>query len=72
MSEGANARFLVAAFDWLTLDENLVAVTANLPPVRELSLTDARRGYVVVLSLGLLPGVFLLCGALAWAARRHR
>lgn len=72
LGEGANTTLLVQAMDWLTLDENLVSVSANLPADRPLRLTDARLRYARSLAVGVVPALFLLVGALVWAVRRSR
>jgi hypothetical protein len=54
------------------VDENLVAVTANLARPRPLELTSSRRSYALFLSVGVVPGLFILAGALVWALRRNR
>jgi hypothetical protein len=72
LKEAGNSAFFIQAVDWLTLDENLVAVTANLASPRPLQLTDARRSYALFLSAGAVPGLFFLAGAMVWAVRRSR
>ena len=72
IDEGGNARLLVQAMDWLTLDEDLVAVSAHVPAFRPLDLTPSRVRYARMLSAGVIPGVFLLAGAMVWAFRRMR
>ena len=72
VGEAANGRLLVQALDWLTLDENLVAVSAHLPEDRPLRLTDARSRYARFLTAGVVPALFLLAGAMVWAVRRSR
>lgn len=72
VGEGGNSRLLVQALDWLTLDENLVVLSANLPAHRPLTLTDARSRYALALQAGIVPGLFLVAGGLVWAVRRTR
>ena len=69
--EAGNSRLLVQALDWVTLQEDLVSVSANLPALRPLALTDARRRYLLFLTAGVIPGLFLLGGAMVWAVRRR-
>lgn len=68
----ANSRLLVRAVDWLTVDENLVAVTVNLARPRPLELTEARRRYALQLTGIIIPGLILIAGAMVWAVRRSR
>lgn len=70
--EAANAQLLRRGLAWLTETEDLVAISPNLPEDRPLRLTDARANYALVLSAGVVPGLFLLAGALVWALRRGR
>ena len=72
ISEAANARLWVQGVDWLTQPEDLVAAVPNFPKVRELNLTEARSRYLLTLQAGLIPGLFLVAGALVWVVRRGR
>ncbi|MEY2476385.1 MAG: gliding motility-associatede transport system auxiliary component [Actinomycetota bacterium] len=72
VGEAGNAALFVQAMDWLTLDEDLVSVSPNLPRLRALELSDARTRYARLLTAGLVPMLFLLVGALVWALRRGR
>lgn len=72
LAEGANAALWVRSFDWLTLEEDLVAVTTNLARDRPLRLTEERRTYVQILTIGIVPALLLLAGAMVWAVRRSR
>ncbi|MGH2685581.1 MAG: Gldg family protein, partial [Actinomycetota bacterium] len=72
LPDGSNSRLLVQALDWVTLEENLVTVSANLPRLRELDMTADRTRYARLLGAGIVPSVFLLAGALVWAVRRSR
>jgi len=71
IGEAGNARLLVQAVDWLTVDESLVSITSNLAAPRPLELTAARRTYALLLSAGVLPGLLLVSGAVVWALRRR-
>ena len=70
--EAGNAQLIRQAIAWLTETEDLVAVSPNLPRDRPLRLTDARTTYARVLTMGVVPGLFLLAGAMVWAMRRNR
>lgn len=68
----ANARFLSQAIGWLALDDDLIPLSSNLPEDRPLELTDARVAYARFLGVLAIPGLFLVGGAIVWAARRRR
>jgi hypothetical protein len=70
VGDAGNARLLVQALDWLTQPEPLVNAVPNFPRVRELGLTQARSRYMLALTAGVVPALFLLSGALMWALRR--
>lgn len=72
LAQAANSTLLVRAMDWLTLDDQLVVLSANIPKDRRLELTQSRITYARFVSLALLPGLFLLAGATVWAVRRSR
>jgi ABC-type uncharacterized transport system involved in gliding motility auxiliary subunit len=72
VGQAGNAALFVQAMDWLTLEEDLVSVSPNLPRLRALELSDARTRYARLLTGGLVPMLFLLFGALVWALRRGR
>lgn len=72
LGEGANARLWVQGLDWLTQPEDLVTAVPSFPKVRELELTEARSRYVLFLMAGVVPGMFLIAGAMVWVIRRGR
>lgn len=72
LGEAGNATLLTRAVAWLTLDDELLALSPNLPADRPLRLTDARIRYARLLAAGVVPAVYLLVGAMTWAARRAR
>jgi len=72
IGQAANSTFLVRALDWLTLDEQLTVLSANIPRDRTLVMTASRVTYARFISLGLLPGLFLLAGAFVALVRRSR
>jgi len=71
VGEAGNARFLVQAVDWLTVDDALISITSNLAAPRPLELTDARRRYALLLTVAIIPALALLAGAFVWALRRR-
>jgi hypothetical protein len=72
ITDGSNARLWVQGIDWLTQPEDLVTAVPNFPKLRELDLTAARSRYMVFLTAGVVPGLFVIAGALVWALRRGR
>ena len=72
LSQGDNARFGLQAVDWLTANDDLVLVRANLGRLRPLALTIDRLAYARLLLGGLVPAAALLAGASMWVARRRR
>jgi len=72
IGEAGNAQLLRQAVAWLAESEDLVAISPNLPADRPLRLTDARLAYARLLTVGVVPALFLLAGALVWALRRGR
>jgi hypothetical protein len=72
LDQAGNGRLLVQSLDWLTLDEDLVTVSANIPSVRPLTVTDRRRQYALFLSAVAVPLFVVLCGSVVWAWRRGR
>jgi ABC-type uncharacterized transport system involved in gliding motility auxiliary subunit len=72
IGQAGNSNLLLRSLDWATLEEDLVTVSANLPRPRPLDLTEGRLTYIRILSAGVVPGLFLLLGALTWALRRGR
>lgn len=72
IGEAGNAQLMVRSLDWLTQDPDVVSVTANVPPLRPLDLTAGRVRYLRMLTMAVVPGVFLLAGALGWVLRRVR
>ncbi len=72
ITDGSNARLWVQGIDWLTQPEDLVTAVPNFPKLRELDLTAARSRYMLFLTAGVVPGLFVIAGALVWAIRRGR
>lgn len=68
----ANQRLLLQSVGWLALDDDLIPLSSNLPADRPLELTDARVQYARLLGVVLIPGLFLVGGAIQWAVRRRR
>ena len=72
LGTAANRELVARSVDWLTLDEDIVAVDANIPALRPIELTEARITYARLLGAGIVPALFLLGGATLWALRRAR
>ena len=72
LAQVGNSRLFVQALDWLTLQNDLVSVSANVPELRPLDLTEARARYARLVSAGIVPALFILIGAMVWAVRRGR
>jgi ABC-2 type transport system permease protein len=72
IGDGGNATLWLQAIDWLTQPEDVVGAVPNFPKVRELELTAARSRYVLFLMAGVIPGLFLIAGAMVWVVRRSR
>lgn len=72
IGEAANARLWVQGVDWLTQPEALVTAVPSFPKLRELELTEARSRYILLLTAGVVPGLFVIAGAFVWILRRGR
>ena len=72
VTDGDNASLWVQGIDWLTQPEDLVTAVPRFPKLRELELTAARSRYVLFLTAGVVPGLFLIAGAMVWVLRRSR
>lgn len=72
LGEAANGRLVLQTVDWLTQAEPLVGAVPNFPEIRELELTEARSRYLLFLTAGAVPGLFLLAGGFVWVVRRGR
>lgn len=72
IGEAGNAQLLRQAVAWLAESEDLLAISPNLPADRPLRLTDDRLTYARLVTIGGVPALFLLLGALVWAVRRGR
>lgn len=72
IQDGGNATLWLQAIDWLTQPEDVVGAVPRFPKVRELELTAARSRYVLFLMAGVIPGLFLIAGAMVWVLRRSR
>lgn len=72
LSQAGNSTMLARSVDWAILEEDLVTLSANIPALRVLDLTEGRIAYSRFLLAGVIPAMFLLLGAAMWASRRSR
>lgn len=68
----SNARLLANSLNWLTGEEDLVAIGGVDPDLRRLELTSSQRSRMGVGSIGVIPAAVLLVGAGVWFRRRRR
>jgi hypothetical protein len=71
----SNRRFFVNGLAWLTQQEQLIATTAQVSTDRSLPLTAERQARILVITVGLVPGIIIGAGLLAhfgWRRRRRR
>ncbi|HEV3354198.1 MAG TPA: GldG family protein [Acidimicrobiales bacterium] len=71
----SNRRFFVNGLAWLTQEEQLLATTAQVSTDRSLPLTAERQARILVITVGLVPGLIIGAGLLAhfgWRRRRRR
>jgi ABC-type uncharacterized transport system involved in gliding motility auxiliary subunit len=72
IGDASNARLWLQGIDWLAQSEDLVTAVPNFPKVRELELTQARSRYLLLLTAGVIPGLFVVAGGFVWVIRRGR
>ena len=72
IADAANARLWIQGIDWLAQPEDLVTAVPTFPKIRELELTEARSRYLLGLTAGVIPGLFLIAGGFVWVIRRGR
>ena len=68
----SNRRFFVNALGWLAQEEQLLARTGQINIDRSLPLTAERQTRVLVVAVGVVPGILLGAGLAAnWLLRRR-
>lgn len=72
LGNGANLELGLNIFNWLTLDDALLAIHPRAAPDANLNLSDLTLALIAAIFLLLLPGVFLVSGWLIWFRRRQR
>jgi ABC-type uncharacterized transport system involved in gliding motility auxiliary subunit len=65
-----NQDFLLNSIAWLGEDTDMISIRPPDPANNRMFLTQAQQQYVLVFSLVVLPGVFLVAGIWAWWRRR--
>ena len=65
-----NADLFLNMVNWLTEDEDLIAIRPRAAEDRRITMTAAQVRNVVLLSLVFLPGFFLIWGVTVWWSRR--
>lgn len=70
MSPLGNADLFLNMVNWLTEDENLIAIRPRDPEDRRITMTAGQLQNLVLLALVFLPGFFLVWGVAVWWSRR--
>jgi ABC-type uncharacterized transport system involved in gliding motility auxiliary subunit len=65
-----NRDFFMNALNWLSQQENLIAVRPRQPQDHQLTLTEAQQDSVFLLSLFIVPGLIFASGIFSWWRRR--
>lgn len=65
-----NSDLFLNMVNWLTEDEDLIAIRPRTAEDRRITMTAAQVRNVVLLSLVFLPGFFLIWGVTVWWSRR--
>jgi ABC-type uncharacterized transport system involved in gliding motility auxiliary subunit len=65
-----NRDFFMNSLNWLSQQENLIAVRPRQPEDRRLTLTADQQNRVMILSLFIIPGLVFATGVYTWWRRR--
>jgi ABC-2 type transport system permease protein len=65
-----NADFFMNTVNWLTAQENLIAIRPREPGDSRLTITPQQMNTVWWFSVLLMPGMIVLAGIYAWSRRR--
>jgi ABC-type uncharacterized transport system involved in gliding motility auxiliary subunit len=67
---GANRDLFMNALNWVSQQENLIAVRPRQPEDRRLTLTADQQNRIMLLSLFIIPGLVFATGIFTWWKRR--
>lgn len=70
-ANGQNDRLLVGTLDWLTEQENLIAIAPKPQGAAPLALTDQELRLNFILTMFILPALVAAIGLLVWVRRRR-
>ena len=65
-----NRDFFMNSLNWLSQQENLIAVRPRQPEDRRLSLTADQQNRIMILVLFIIPGLVFATGVYTWWSRR--
>jgi len=65
-----NRDFFMNTLNWLSQQENLIAIRPRQPEDRRLSLTPDQQNRIAILTIFLIPGIVFASGIYAWWRRR--
>lgn len=65
-----NRDFFVNTLNWLSQQENLIAVRPRQPDDRRLTMTDDQQNRIMILTLFIIPGLVFATGIYTWWKRR--
>jgi ABC-type uncharacterized transport system involved in gliding motility auxiliary subunit len=65
-----NRDFFMNTVNWLSQQENLIAVRPRQPEDRRLTLTADQQNRIMILSLFIIPGLVFATGVYTWWKRR--
>jgi ABC-type uncharacterized transport system involved in gliding motility auxiliary subunit len=65
-----NRDFFMNSMNWLSQQENLIAVRPRQPEDRRLTLTADQQNRIMILALFIIPGLVFATGVYTWLKRR--
>lgn len=65
-----NRDFTLNVLNWLTLQEDLIAIRPKAPDDRRITLTAGQQRWIQLLSLYIIPGLLFAAGFRVWWRRR--
>ena len=66
-----NLGFAAMSINWLVKNEKLVAIPPKEPVENPFTVSDAQKRFTWVLTVGIVPLLIILAGALMWWTRRR-